>query len=210
VLIGMLIRWLRQRTPRRTLGNRSMAGIVVILLVYLLVHAWHPALRPPPPPPGAATAIPESRPAPVQRGASPAPPPWLTIALCGLLGIVLGIAIARVWRKERPAPAPLAVLAQDAIASIEAGADLKNVVLRCYADMSELLAEQQGAHRLQTMTAREFEHALAVTGLDDAHIHRLTRLFEAVRYGAAAPGAPEEREAIACLSAIVAVYGRPS
>ena len=59
------------------------------------------------------------------------------------------------------------------------------------------------------MTPREFEQVLGGLGLRDEHIQQLTRLFERVRYSAAAPGEREEREAEACLSAIVAAYGRP-
>jgi hypothetical protein len=53
------------------------------------------------------------------------------------------------------------------------------------------------------MTPREFEARLATAGLREDHIQRLTRLFEAVRYGTQSPGKREEREAVDCLTAIV-------
>ena len=56
------------------------------------------------------------------------------------------------------------------------------------------------------MTPREFEQYLANSGLADAHIRRLTRLFESVRYGAGPPSNAEEREAMACLNAIAQEY----
>ena len=57
------------------------------------------------------------------------------------------------------------------------------------------------------MTVREFETQLVSLGLDNSHIQRLTRLFEFVRYSPNTPGDSEEREAIACLYAIVRAYG---
>ena len=90
----------------------------------------------------------------------------------------------------------------------QAGGDLRDAVLRCYRDMSRVLGERQGLARAQSATPREFEAQLAAAGLRDEHIRRLTRLFERVRYGARRADAGEEREALACLTAIVQAYGR--
>ena len=76
--------------------------------------------------------------------------------------------------------------------------------------MNRLLREQHGLERKKAMTPREFANHLSQIGLKDEHIWRLTRLFENVRYGANRPSQQEEREAVACLTAIVEVYGQSS
>ncbi len=57
------------------------------------------------------------------------------------------------------------------------------------------------------MTPREFDSHLAAAGMDDKDIHRLTRLFEAVRYNGRASDEPMAQEARACLNSIVSSYG---
>ena len=104
----------------------------------------------------------------------------------------------------------LAVEAQQALADLQSGGDLKNTVLRCYREMSRILSEERGITRPRDMTPREFEQRLAAVGLRDEHLRRLTRLFERVRYGARQAGEHEEREAVACLGAIARTYGRTS
>ncbi|HWQ12371.1 MAG TPA: DUF4129 domain-containing protein, partial [Roseiflexaceae bacterium] len=111
--------------------------------------------------------------------------------------------------RPQSALAQLAREAGAALAGLEAGADLRNTVLRCYAEMSRVLEARRGIQRDKTTTPREFEARLAAAGLRDEHIRRLTRLFERVRYGPRAPGPREEREALACLRAIVEAYGTP-
>jgi hypothetical protein len=95
-----------------------------------------------------------------------------------------------------------------AIADLQSGSDLKDTVLRCYVRMSQVLSEQRGITRPLDMTPREFEQQLAAVGLRDEHIGQLTRLFERVRYGARPAGEREEREALACLTAIAHMYRR--
>ena len=74
--------------------------------------------------------------------------------------------------------------------------------------MNRVLQEQRGLERPKAMTPREFERYLLEMGLQDEHIRRLTRLFESVRYGTNAATPQDEREAVACLSAIVEAYGQ--
>jgi hypothetical protein len=113
------------------------------------------------------------------------------------------------WRRLRAQASPLELLAeeaQSALADLQSGGDLKDTVLRCYREMSQILSQQRGVTRPRDMTPREFEQQLAAVGLRDEHIRRLTRLFERVRYGGRQAGEREEREAVACLSAIARAY----
>ncbi|MGD2205810.1 MAG: DUF4129 domain-containing protein [Anaerolineae bacterium] len=137
------------------------------------------------------------------------PPPWLVWATA--IGVALLIATGLVggawyiWRRRRP-ESPLEQLAQeaqDALEALHAGADLKNTILHCYFEMSRVLSEQRGLRRKEAMTPREFAARLYQTGLPDAQIEQLTRLFESVRYGAKVASEREEQQAVACLTAVV-------
>jgi hypothetical protein len=137
-------------------------------------------------------------------------PPWVvplaTVGLAVLAAAALvGVAWV-IWRRSHPPAGPLERLAreaQDAIDALQAGADVKDTVMRCYFEMGRVLSEQRGVRRAETMTPREFEDRLRGVGLPEAHIEQLTRLFEGVRYGARVPDKEEERQAVDCLTAVV-------
>jgi hypothetical protein len=138
------------------------------------------------------------------------PPQWLVFAASLVLAVLVAIlllgAIWLVWQRVRRPARPLEQLAQeaqDAVEALRAGADLKNTVMRCYFEMSRVLSELRGIKRSEAMTTREFEQHLAAAGLPSQEVRQLTRLFEGVRYGAESSDKQEERQAIACLSAIV-------
>jgi hypothetical protein len=97
----------------------------------------------------------------------------------------------------------LAREAQEALHALQAGVDLQDAVMRCYFEMGQILSEQRGIRRGETMTPREFERHLRGAGLPQQPVEQLTRLFEGARYGARVSGKREERQAIACLTAIV-------
>ena len=145
------------------------------------------------------------------------PPQWLVVALTFGLVSLLFMALWYLFRQAKPAGSspteqtPIALLvqeAQQALDHLQQGGDFKNSVLACYQAMTRLLEEDRGIHRERAMTPRDFEAHLLGLGLKDAHIQRLTRLFEKVRYGASTPSLAEEEEAVDCLSAIVQTYGR--
>jgi hypothetical protein len=138
------------------------------------------------------------------------PSPW--VVLLTTVGLALSIAGGLVagawyvWRQSRPPQSTLQQLAheaQEALDALQAGADVQDAVMRCYFDMNRVLGEQRGIRRGETMTPREFELHLVEVGLPHTHVQQLTRLFESVRYGTRVTGEQEERQAVACLSAIV-------
>jgi hypothetical protein len=144
------------------------------------------------------------------------PPQWLVVTITlALIALILGM-IWFVWqrRPQRSSLAGpkelLALEARRAIDTLHAGRDLKDTVLRCYREMSQVLQEQRGIQRQKGMTPREFEKYLAEIGLRDEHIRRLTRLFEGVRYGDNVSSERDKREAMDCLRAIVRAYGGSS
>ena len=138
-------------------------------------------------------------------------PEWLSFVVS--LGIILLLAMlaGMLQRRRRTGSRRLDRLAQqahEAAADLRAGADLKNVIVRCYAEMCQVVNDRRGIRREKAMTPREFEGRLTSLGLPAEQLLRLTRLFEGVRYGARTPGPREEQEAVACLTAIAEACGR--
>jgi hypothetical protein len=208
VAIGLIF----SRRLRRELLRRLIGMFFAVLLIYLVLSALRAD-------PGQEERSPAGTngafPAPVAGELLPTfaanPTSWLIFAISVLLVALLLGGIWYFWRRLRAQESPLARLADEAqlaLADLQSGSDLKDTVLRCYREMSQILSEQRGIARPRDMTPREFEQQLAAAGLRDEHIRQLTRLFERVRYGARQAGEREEREAVACLSAIARAYGR--
>jgi hypothetical protein len=156
--------------------------------------------------------------APMEEMVLEAPPEFvpgdmqdLTTALSLGLAIVLTIVIVTtlyiLWRRRRLAQddtlTDLAREAQDALDDIQAGGNLRNAVIRCYAEMSRVISEKRNIQRGITMTSHEFVEQLVKAGLPQRPVHELTHLFEEARYGDRDPGPAEEQRAVACLSTIV-------
>jgi len=138
------------------------------------------------------------------------PPAWISAPaalLSFLIGtILIGLSVAAawyIWRRGRTDKLNLiGKEMRSAIGQLEAGADFKNTIIRCYYRMCRLLSEREHLERAKAVTAREFAARLKEAGIGGSELQRLTTLFEAVRYGAQPFGEKEEREAIACLNAV--------
>jgi hypothetical protein len=76
-------------------------------------------------------------------------------------------------------------------------------IIQCYADMSRVVSERQGLSREYAMTPAEFAVRLEKAGLPREPVRRLTRLFEAVRYGARTSTETDIDEAMDCLTSIL-------
>jgi hypothetical protein len=126
----------------------------------------------------------------------------LDIAIFILVAVLVWYVYQRYFRKKASTSDQIKLEVEEAINNIEAGGDLRNVIIRCYADMSKILDEKRDIQRQHAMTPREFESELQGIGLPQNSIKRLTRLFEEVRYGHAKLGQDAEQEAIQCLTAI--------
>jgi hypothetical protein len=99
--------------------------------------------------------------------------------------------------------------AEKAWQALKTGSDLKNVIVKCYLQMSMALEQEQGIERQDFMTTGEFEKLLQAAGIPHEPIHQLTRLFDAVRYGNWQPNTADEQNAIQSLEAIM-LYSRQS
>lgn len=144
------------------------------------------------------------------------PPDWVdpisiivavVIAVIAVVAIV--ILIRRPWQKDQRTLEMIAAEAEAALADIRAGGDLRDAVLRCYFEMSQGLRMSMGLVREEGMTPREFESALTDSGLPYNSVHRLTRLFESVRYGRHEATEGEIREAVDSLEEIIEASQKP-
>lgn len=126
-------------------------------------------------------------------------PPQTLIWLV-LVGIGLGAGFLLFKLVERsPATdsleAEMLQEAEEAVQALNAGSNLRNVIVRCYLQMALILQEKQSVQRSASMTVREFEDQLDALGFPGGAVHQLTHVFEKVRYGNQ-PAAPQD-EAIA-------------
>jgi hypothetical protein len=198
-------------SPKARRRALAMLTLMLCLVALFLLYRNKPESEPP-----AQSQLPLTMPleqveAPVVNFVAN-PPQWAVLMTAtGMAALIAAGLVGVVWlllergrRSERPLD-QLAERAEDAMEALQAGADLKDAVMHCYLEMCRVLREQQGIRRDASMTAREFERYLAQEGLPQAHVGRLTQLFEMVRYGTKAMGKREELEAMDCLAAIIEV-----
>ena len=196
---------------RRVLPNLVLLGLIILLINYLRRQPrsneerdLFAGLR--------LGAPAEGMPAQPTAEFSSALPDWFIVLANFLLAafviaLVMGI-LGAAWRRSRQRPVTTALeqlveQAQVALDTIEAGGDVRNTVIRCYAEMNRVVQAERGLQRQAAMTPREFEEPLTRAGLPAEHVRELTRLFEAVRYGEKSLPVWEERRAVSCLTAIV-------
>jgi hypothetical protein len=123
------------------------------------------------------------------------------------IGLLIMTVLAAMWMFTPVRQAgPLDILgleAEKARQALVSGADLKEVIINCYRQMSLTMKQEQGIEREEFMTTGEFETVMQSVGIPHEPIHLLTRLFEAVRYGHWQPNAVDEQQAIHCLEVIM-------
>jgi hypothetical protein len=134
------------------------------------------------------------------------------------LGVVLVLAVVaffvgRWWlqrqrlRKGSESLEGLAEVARASLADISSGRNWENAIINCYARMSDVVDAQRGLSRRKDLTANEFSARLEGAGLPAQAVRRLTRLFEAARYGTGQASHEEMLEAVACLQMILHTCG---
>jgi hypothetical protein len=152
------------------------------------------------------TAEPLPPPVAEQTGPPLGPLPLTLIWLAGL-GLAAALVGAGLWIIFHPTGRTntdrLTLQAEWALQALKMGLDLKNVIVRCYWQMGQVLQEEQGIEMQTTMTVREFERLLEARGVPPLPVHQLTQLFEMARYSHRATSAEDERQAIDALTAIM-------
>jgi len=146
----------------------------------------------------------------------PTLPGWVDFLIS--LGLVLAL-LALAWRLSRwwkrlnylrSLSKPLddlALIARSSLDDLASGHDWDDVIVTCYARMSEAVSRKRGLRRKEAMTPAEFARRLERAGLPGDPVRRLTRLFESVRYGAKKSSEREINEAVSCLTAILQYCG---
>jgi hypothetical protein len=134
-------------------------------------------------------------------------PPAILLWLVGI-GLLVSSILLAIWifvpSSRRKTTIDLVGLeAENALQALKNGLGLKNVILKCYRQMSLVIEKEHGIERKDSMTTREFENLLESAGVPHDPIHQLTQLFEAVRYGNWQPNSMDEQKAIHCLEAIM-------
>jgi len=153
---------------------------------------------------------------PVPEFSPPNLPVWANYLISlGVTLVFLGLAwfSFRWWQRLNRRFSPpdtlkdLASIARSSLSDLSAGADWADAITNCYVRMSEVVSRTRGLQRQDAMTPAEFARRLERAGLPSDPVRRLTRLFEAVRYGARKPANNEIKEAVSCLNAILRYCG---
>ncbi len=147
-------------------------------------------------------------------------PPDLPPALTYLLSVaVLLLTLGLLWlfgrgfasRRFRPAKdlslEDIAAAARASLHNLSTGLDWQDSIIRCYENMTEVVARRRGFQRDLHLTPSEFAAHLEQSGLPAEAVRRLTRLFEAVRYGARTGSPRESAEAADCLREVLHYCG---
>jgi hypothetical protein len=203
---------LRKKIVRQVLSVATGFLILMLALRYqvLKLPAW--------------TAEPAKPEGAVQAGAEPGSvlpifhrPPmtaWTLylVSLAALMGIFIFLYFVYYrWKGSRSSRlSPLTAIADIAEASLRdlaSGHDWGDVVIGCYAQMSDAVSARRGLQRGASATAREFADRLARAGLPAAAVERLTGLFEKVRYGGRRSSESDMKAAVDCLNAIMLACG---
>jgi hypothetical protein len=140
------------------------------------------------------------------------PQPWMFPLIAVVAAVVLALVtfgilllLSKRFRADKPRYLNIANNAQKALDEIrENRSEFSDVIIRCYAEMSQTLADEKDIQRSQAMTTHEFEQDLLSRGFPAQPVQRLTKLFEQVRYGHQQTSDNEKQVAMQALSDIIA------
>lgn len=128
-----------------------------------------------------------------------------------LLWVLLLWRLYHAWKKysdaNRSPLEEIAKIARSSLRDLTAGRDSSDVIIKCYLRMGDIVADKRQLHREDAMTPQEFALRLEKAGLPGDAVQRLTRLFEAVRYGDRKSSPREVNEAVGCLNTILHYCG---
>lgn len=130
-----------------------------------------------------------------------------------LFWLVILWILYRGWRRytasmKKPLD-ELARIARSSLADLSSGRNSSDVIINCYLRMSDVVSDKRQLRRAEAMTPHEFAMRLEQAGLPGDAVTRLTRLFEAVRYGDRKSGPKDVNEAVSCLKTILLYCGEP-
>jgi Domain of unknown function (DUF4129) len=131
-----------------------------------------------------------------------------------LLWLAVMWGLYRGWRRYQllNSTKPLSEIAKIARSSLDdlsSGRNSSDVIINCYLRMSDVVSHRRQLQRGIAMTPHEFAVRLEHAGLPGDAVTRLTRLFEAVRYGDRKSAPKDVTEAVNCLKTILHYCGEP-
>lgn len=126
---------------------------------------------------------------------------WVAAGLLLASVVLTGWLAVRAFRRT-PKEDPLAIEAEAAVQAIAGGQSLRDVIIRYYLKMEDVIARERGIERGEWVTPREFETHLLDKGIPRAPVLQLTSLFEKARYGNQNLNDKDEQEAMNCFFAI--------
>lgn len=141
---------------------------------------------------------------------------WFSYLVAFGTVVLAGISfwwLARLWTQIRQLTSSrepldeLAAIARQSLDELKSGRNFENAILECYARMSMVVGKRKGLHREAAMTPAEFSARLTRAGLPREPVERLTRLFEAVRYGRQSADDVQINEAVSSLGSILRYCG---
>jgi hypothetical protein len=134
-------------------------------------------------------------------------PAWEIYLISLALLVVLGAGIGWLFWYQRKRAAnsltELAHIARSTLQEIQTGEDWENKIVQCYVRMSSVVGARRNLNRQAAETPTEFAAQLEDAGLPGEAVHRLTLLFERVRYGAKKSTPNDIDEAVESLKAIL-------
>lgn len=183
---------------------RSLAVMSAMLVLIILISRI--PLTPSTPRPGESSINPISP--PIEYPVSPLeqPPGGLIVLVLIAFIVVVGLLVFKVlgiWLKEPGMTKQILHEAESALNEIKSGENLRNVIFRCYLQMTRALQEERKIERDYSMTVREFEDWLEEKGFPIVPIHQLTHLFEKARYGTQLTLKEDEKMAVESLNEII-------
>jgi hypothetical protein len=128
---------------------------------------------------------------------------WLAI----LWGLYRGWKQYQLLNTKKPLD-EIAKIARSSLDDLATGRNSSDVIINCYFRMSDVVSKRQ-LQREIAMTPHEFALHLERAGLPGDAVSRLTRLFEAVRYGDRKSAPRDVTEAVSCLKIILHYCGEP-
>ena len=211
ILFLLLPTSVRKRVLRQTIYFALTGFAVLMALRYRMIKlpvpdtGAHNPVEPPLVPSQGNGVIPEFQPPQV----TPWWLFWISFLVLAAFLALLWLAI-RWWRGSRSHSGLDAIetIARASLGQLASGRNWSDVIIQSYVRMSEAVSTRRGLQRLRTMTPREFAERLEQAGLPAQSVHRLTRLFEAARYGSGPSSQSDVNEAVACLNSILQACGQ--
>lgn len=129
-----------------------------------------------------------------------------------VLLVILAWRLFKFWKENTAGNSnaslnKIAGIARSSLNDLSSGRDSTDVIMNCYFRMSDVVESKRNLSRNKSMTPAEFASRLEQAGLPSDAVHRLTLLFERVRYGGHRSATPEVNEAVACLTTILQYCG---